>query len=146
MKNGETVSTHGRVNRRTIRKPMPMQVSSHHSLHKIQVHLEGEEVYYPYNNTLCLNTEKSFLLSAWHITYRLYLKVGRWRRDDHIQSIPINEILELSEYENCFSYTSCWESVLNERTNIHVNFTPVLRINPIKHRLATNSFQNKSQN
>jgi len=64
VKNGETVSTHGRVNRRTIRKPMPMQVSSHHSLHKIQIHLDGEEVYYTYTNTLCPNTEKSFLLSA----------------------------------------------------------------------------------
>jgi hypothetical protein len=54
--NGETVSAHGRVNRRTLRKPMPTQVSSYQSLHKIQIHLEGEEVYYPYTNTLCLNT------------------------------------------------------------------------------------------
>jgi len=39
-------------NRRTIRKPMPMQVYSHQSLHKIQIHLEGEEVYYQHTNTM----------------------------------------------------------------------------------------------
>jgi hypothetical protein len=73
---------------------MPMQVSSHPSLNKIQVHLEGEEVYYPYTNIICLNREKSFLLSVRHIKYGLYLKVKRSRTDDHIQSIPIIEILE----------------------------------------------------
>jgi hypothetical protein len=87
--------------------------------------LEGEEVYYPYTDTQCLYTEKSLLLSAWHIQHWLYLKVGRWRRDDFIQSIPINEIMEWSEYENCFSFTSYWENVLNGKTNIHVNFTLV---------------------
>jgi hypothetical protein len=56
---------------------MPMQVSSHQNLYKNQVHWEGEEVYYPHTNTLCLNTEKPFILSVWHIKYELYLRVRR---------------------------------------------------------------------